>query len=44
MVSVGLRAPLVPKTEPPKLGDYLKGENQTFLDGLAALDAYARAN
>jgi gluconate 2-dehydrogenase gamma chain len=27
-----------------QLGDYLKGEKQTFLDGLAAVDAYARAN
>lgn len=27
-----------------QLGDYLKGEKQIFLDGLTALDAYARAN
>lgn len=27
-----------------QLGDYLKGEKQTFLDGLAAVDAYARTN
>ncbi len=27
-----------------QLGDYLKSEKQTFLDGLAAVDAYARAN
>jgi gluconate 2-dehydrogenase gamma chain len=27
-----------------QLGDYLKGEKQAFLEGLAALDAYARAN
>ncbi len=27
-----------------QLGDYLKGEKQAFLDGLAAVDAYARAN
>jgi gluconate 2-dehydrogenase gamma chain len=26
-----------------QLGDYLKGEKQTFLDGLAAVDEYARA-
>jgi gluconate 2-dehydrogenase gamma chain len=27
-----------------QLGDFLKGEKQTFLDGLAAVDAYARTN
>jgi hypothetical protein len=27
-----------------QLGDYLKGEKQTFLDGLAAVDSYARIN
>ena len=27
-----------------QLADYLKAEKQTFLDGLAALDAYAREN